>query len=82
MYALTHSLTGRLTALTDYELYKTRFGIYLWSYVGAVDRVAAGKLSDGKDNGGIVGTDRGGKPKICLKNVIVFSFFTLGNWGK
>jgi len=30
--------------------------------VGAVDKVAAGKLSDGKDNGGIVGTDKGGKP--------------------
>ena len=64
---MTHSLTGRLTALTDYELYKTRFGIYLWSYVGAVDRVAAGKLSDGKDNGGIVGTDKGGKPKQTSK---------------
>ena len=49
--------------LTDYELQKTRFAIYYWSYVGAVDRVAAGKLSDGKDNGGIVGTDKGGKPK-------------------
>ena len=41
--------------------------IYLWSYVGAVDKVAAGKLSDGKDNGGIVGTDKGGKPKQTSK---------------
>ena len=70
-----------MMVLTDYEFQKTLL-IYLWSYVGAVDKVAAGKLSDGKDNGGIVGTDRGGKPKICLKNVIVFRFFTLGNWGK
>ena len=52
-----------MMVLTDYEFQKTRFAIYYWSYVGAVDRVAAGKLSDGKDNGGIVGTDKGGKPK-------------------
>ena len=52
--------------LTDYEFQKTLL-IYLWSYVGAVDKVAAGKLSDGKDNGGIVGTDKGGKPKQTSK---------------
>ena len=32
-------------------------------------------MSDGKDNGGIVGTDKGGKPKSVLKNSLRSSKF-------